>query len=191
MPFIETPGVRPVIVALSGYQEHGKTTAAQWLVDHHGFVRTSFADPIRRALCAATGVSVSVFVGPSKLEPCAPLGGLTPRAAMEKLGDWGRTIDPEFWCKAWDATKPLAPLLVVDDARYDLEIEWIFRHSLMYDAAMVMIEVDRPGWSTGTAHSSNRLPAAAEGRGKLHEVTNDDSIAALGAKVEAVLREYL
>ena len=183
--------MRPVIVALSGYQEHGKTTAAQWLVDHHGFVRTSFADPIRRALCAATGVSESVFVGRSKLEPCAALGGLTPRAAMEQLGDWGRAIDPEFWCKAWAATVPLAQMLVVDDARYDLEIDWISGYSLLHDTGMVMIAIDRPGWTTGTAHSSNRLPAAAEGCGKLHEVTNDDSIAALGAKVEAVLREYL
>lgn len=188
MPFIETPGVRPVIVALSGYQEHGKTTAAQWLVDHHGFVRTSFADPIRRALCAATGVSESVFVGAAKTVACAALGGLTPRAAMEQLGDWGRSVSSAFWCEAWAQTRPRAPLLVIDDARYDFEVGWAQGVATRDGAAFEFIAIHRPDWATGTAHSSNRLPTWTISR---HDVVNDGSVSALGAKVEAVLREYL
>lgn len=39
-----------MIIGLSGYAQVGKDTVANYLVDNYGFVKVSFADPIREAL---------------------------------------------------------------------------------------------------------------------------------------------
>jgi len=39
-----------VIIGLSGYARSGKDTVADYLVEHHGFVKLSFATPMRQAL---------------------------------------------------------------------------------------------------------------------------------------------
>jgi hypothetical protein len=36
-----------MIIGLSGYAQSGKDTVAKYLVEHHGFERVAFADPIR------------------------------------------------------------------------------------------------------------------------------------------------
>ena len=162
VPFIETPGVRPVIVALSGYQGHGKTTAARWLADRHGFVHTSFAAPIRAGLCASFGMAEAWFQGKTKMTVCDQLCGATPREAMEKFGDAGRAIDKDMWVRAWDRGLPDESLIVIDDARYDREVEYALGVARRRGAQFVMMEIARPGYDTGTAHESNRLPAVPE-----------------------------
>ena len=39
-----------MIIGLSGYARSGKDTVADYLVEHHGFVKLSFATPMRQAL---------------------------------------------------------------------------------------------------------------------------------------------
>jgi hypothetical protein len=39
-----------MIIGLSGYARSGKDTIADYLVEHHGFVKLSFATPMREAL---------------------------------------------------------------------------------------------------------------------------------------------
>jgi hypothetical protein len=39
-----------MIIGLAGYARSGKDTVAQYLVEHHGFTRMAFADPMREAL---------------------------------------------------------------------------------------------------------------------------------------------
>jgi hypothetical protein len=39
-------------IGLSGWAKSGKDTVAEYLVEHHGFTRISFADPMRDALLA-------------------------------------------------------------------------------------------------------------------------------------------
>ena len=39
-----------MIIGLSGYAQVGKDTVANYLVEKYGFVKVSFADPIREAL---------------------------------------------------------------------------------------------------------------------------------------------
>ena len=41
-----------MIIGLSGYAQTGKDTIAEHLVEHYGFTRIAFADPIRQALYA-------------------------------------------------------------------------------------------------------------------------------------------
>lgn len=39
-----------MIIGLSGYAQSGKDTVAEYLIEHYGYRRVAFADPIRRAL---------------------------------------------------------------------------------------------------------------------------------------------
>jgi hypothetical protein len=187
-PLVDVPPPRPVVLVLCGYQEHGKTTAALWLERQYGFHRTSFADPIRAMLVAQGCPSLRLRSGQWKNVPCDELCGMSPRAAMESLGDWGRDRSPDFWIRAWDRTLPQAGLIVVDDARYDLEAAAALGVARRRDAAFVMIEVFRPDHPCGTSHGSNRVPVAPTGVVADH-VINDGTVDVLGARVAAVLRE--
>lgn len=186
-PLLDVPTPRPVIVALCGYQKHGKTTAARYLERHLGYHRSSFADPIR-AMLIAQGCPVQAFTSSHKNTSRLDLCGMTPREAMESLGDWGRDRSPDFWIRAWDRTLPQAGLVVVDDARYDLEAAAALGVARRRDAAFVMIEVFRPDHPCGTSHGSNRVPVAPAGVVADH-VINDGTVDVLGARIAAVLRE--
>ena len=186
-PLLDVPTPRPVIVALCGYQKHGKTTAAMYLERHLGYHRSSFADPIR-AMLIAQGCPVQAFTSSHKNTSRLDLCGMTPREAMESLGDWGRDRSPDFWIRAWDRTLPQAGLVVVDDARYDLEAAAALGVARRRDAAFVMIEVFRPDHPCGTSHGSNRVPVAPAGVVADH-VINDGTVDVLGARIAAVLRE--
>ena len=186
-PLLDVPAPRPVIVALCGYQKHGKTTAARYLERHLGYHRSSFADPIR-AMLIAQGCPASAFSEDAKGLPSEALCGMTPRMAMESLGDWGREQALDFWIRAWDRTLPVDPLLVIDDARYDLEAASALGVARRRGAAFVMIEVFRPDYPCGTLHGSNRVPVAPAGVVADH-VINDRNVDTLGARVVAVLRE--
>ncbi len=184
-PLLDVPTPRPVIVALCGYQKHGKTTAARYLERHLGYHRSSFADPIR-AMLIAQGCPASAFSEDAKDVPRDELCGMSPRAAMESLGDWGRDRAPDFWIRAWDRTLPQVPLVVIDDARYDLEAAAALGVARRRSADFVMIEVVRPSFPHGTSHGSNRIPVGPAGVDVAY-VVNDKSPDRLGRAVVDVL----
>lgn len=64
-----------MIIGLSGYAQSGKDTIANHLVEHYGYTKVSFADPIREALY--------------KLNPYVRVGDMPPTAlamAVDHLG---------------------------------------------------------------------------------------------------------
>lgn len=64
-----------MIIGLSGYAQVGKDTVANYLVENYGFVKVSFADPIREALY--------------KLDPKVridELSGVSLANAVDKMG---------------------------------------------------------------------------------------------------------
>ena len=111
------------VIAFTGLAGSGKTTAAHYLVEHHGFVRTRFADPLK-AMLRALGLGEAEIDGELKETPSALLGGRTPRHAMQTLGtEWGRfCIGEDFWIKHWQARAAdcldLGGRVVVDDCRF-------------------------------------------------------------------------
>lgn len=116
----------PLVVALSGAAGSGKSTAAQYLVDRHGYTRVRFAGPLKAAM-AALGLSDRQIEGDMKEAPAAILCGKTPRYAMQTLGsEWGRnTIGEDFWIGLWRhaATDIIegGGRVVVDDCRFPNE----------------------------------------------------------------------
>ena len=119
------------LVAFTGLIKSGKSTAADFLVEHHGFTRISFAAPIRRMLEGLGLTPEELQAG--KEQPCDLLGGKTPRHALQTLGtEWGREkISPDIWVLATERT--ITDLfskgrrVVLDDCRFDNEARVVQR----------------------------------------------------------------
>ena len=110
----------------------GKTTIAEHLCRKHGFVRISFADPMRammRALLmqvtdpSSVAAAMAAKESPTEL-PYRP----TVRHMMRTLGtEWGRTcIGPHFWARIWvQRTADMIAAgasVVCDDMRFPEEL---------------------------------------------------------------------
>lgn len=117
---------RKIIIGFAGRAGAGKTTAAQHLVQHHGFERVRFAGPLK-AMMRALGCTEEEVDGARKEQPCDLLGGRTPRQAMQWLGtEWGRDmIAPDLWTRAWEYAAAGKSRVVVDDVRFPNEVEAI------------------------------------------------------------------
>lgn len=163
LPTVPSPSLAPrTLIAFTGLAGSGKSTAAKYLVENHGFTRVRFAGPLKDML-RALGLDESEIEGDRKETPCELLGGKTPRKAMQYLGDeWGRQlIAQDLWIRAFNAALAKVPVgtpVVVDDARYPNEADAIVA------AGGVLVRVTRPGAGAGAAgHSSeaHTLPCVA------------------------------
>ncbi|WP_439426631.1 adenylate kinase [Stenotrophomonas sp. T8] len=121
------------IIGITGRARSGKDTLAEFLVSDHGFVKLSFAAPIRAFVADITGLPVSAMEdGPLKEEPLDWLNGQTPRRLMQTVGtEWGREmIDRDLWVKVVaqkirQARRDGAAGVVVSDVRFDNEAQFI------------------------------------------------------------------
>lgn len=95
------------IIGITGPAGAGKSTVADILCRHHGFIAVSLADHMKRIAREVFGFTEEQLWGPSEKrnEPDErwPLGGngigfLTPRLALQLLGtEWGRTCSENVW----------------------------------------------------------------------------------------------
>lgn len=116
----------PPVVAFSAPAGGGKSTAARYLVDRHGYTLVKFAGPLKSML-RLLGLTDAHIEGHLKEQPCPLLCGKSPRHAMQSLGAaWGRDqIGPDLWRNVWFETA--ADVLdhggrvVVDDLRFENE----------------------------------------------------------------------
>jgi hypothetical protein len=110
----------------------GKSTAAQYLVEHHGFTRVRLADALKNMLMTM-GLTREQVDGSEKEVPCDLLCGKTPRWAMQSLGsEWGRTcIGADVWANATQKTiewlLAQGGRVVVDDVRFQNEADMVNR----------------------------------------------------------------
>lgn len=125
MPKYRSRGDKTRLIALTGRAGVGKSFAAERFMEF-GYKRLKFAGPLKDML-RSLGLSERHIEGDLKFEPCALLGGKTPRWAMQSLGtEWGRDlISPDLWVNAFK--RNLAQLypehhsVVVDDLRFPNE----------------------------------------------------------------------
>lgn len=131
---------------LCGPAGAGKTAAARAL-ESQGFVRLSFADPIRglarKLFPAWSDPREGWFEAPVK-DAVDAVYGLSPRQALRLIGEELRAIDGEIWLlalsRAIRETVAAGQLdIVVDDVRLPAEVE------LLEDFGAVLFEVQRPG----------------------------------------------
>lgn len=122
------------VIGLFGSVGHGKDTAADILVEHHGFHKFSFAEPLRQALVVLFGVPMEFFTDRQLKEMILPQWGKSPRQLMQLLGtEFLRThIAEDFLVRRVDeqikkleATYNDPVRIVITDCRFANEAKWI------------------------------------------------------------------
>ncbi len=183
-----------MIVALAGVAGCGKDTVAAML----GAPVVRFADPFKRFCGEVFGWSDEQLNGPSHLRevPDPAWDGLTPRAALQRLGtEWGRACHPDVWARAGVrkaqqllqrqralnlgavGARPATPTVVITDCRFVNEAK-----AVRAAGGEVWLIV-RPGTGGGT-HPSEREVQSAEFRELATRViVNDGTLEQLRAKL--------
>lgn len=115
------------IIGFTGKAGSGKDTCADYLVAKYGFVKLSWASPLKAGL-AAMGFP----------EPCdradkervIPGFDFTWRQAAQTLGtEWGRALDANIWVKVAEriiAAAPAGTNFVISDVRFENESAMIY-----------------------------------------------------------------
>lgn len=166
--------MKPVqLIALTGYAGSGKSTLAHLLAWEHRFTIVKFAAPLKDML-RALGLSEREIEGDLKEQPCALLGGHTPRRAMQTLGtEWGRELfGQDFWVgiamHKVRAVLDCGGRVVIDDCRFPNEA------AAIRAAGGVVVRIVRPGVGPVNAHASEAQQLEVDGI-----VDNGGSMAAL------------
>lgn len=115
------------IIGFTGPIGSGKSYAAQYLRDRHGYAIHKMASPLKNMM-RAIGLTEDHIEGKLKHDPCDLLCGATPRHAMQTLGtEWGRNcINENLWVNLWESSLPPGPV-VCDDVRFGNENDAIKR----------------------------------------------------------------
>lgn len=167
------------IIGLTGLKGAGKTEVSRQL-EAYGFWRVSFAAPLKEML-RTLGLSEREIAGDRKEQPCALLGGQTPRYAMQTLGtEWGREmIHPDLWvllCR--DGIEKLnGGPVVVDDLRFENE------EKMLREIGATIWRVTRPGNERHPHISESYIESMPVDI----EIANDRGVERLREKVTALL----
>lgn len=182
----------PQLVAFTGQISHGKSAAADYLINHHGFERVSFADPLKEMLMTLGLSREQLYDQRKKEEPCGVvLGGKTPRHAMQTLGtEWGRKmIHTDIWAEAAlrKMTKAIDEdrRLVIDDLRFDNEAK------VVRSLGGIVVQIIRPDLDDARSFWSKLLRHSSE-RGVSHNLIdvylhNDSTLDMLHESLESML----
>jgi len=173
-----------MIIAFTGKKNSGKSTAANYLVEHHNFELIQFK-AVLVDMVRAMGLTEAEINGHLKEVPCALLCGQTPRHAMQTIGtEWGRDIiHADIWTNIWESRAREFDNVVVDDCRFINEAEVVEK------LGGVIVRVERDQEETaGATHASetemnNILPR--------HTVFNHQDIEALDNIIEGVYQDEL
>lgn len=110
-----TPDRVPLRIAIGGRMQVGKTTAADRLVDRHGFVKYALATPIK-------GIARSDFGWDGRKDARG-------RRLLQEIGTVGRQYDHDLWLNRFVARLAAddPPRAVIDDLRLVREQEFLKR----------------------------------------------------------------
>lgn len=169
----------PPVVAFTGQAGAGKSTAARYLVERHGYTLVKFAAPLKNMM-RAIGLTEREIEGDLKEVPSDKLCGHTPRHAMQTIGtQWGRDfIGADFWIRLWLAEAAKHERVVTDDCRFPNEAKAVRK------AGGDIILIGGRGGIAG-GHESER------GCGEQDVVIeNTAGMDALYARIEEAVRRY-
>lgn len=91
------------LYGIAGKARVGKDTVATYLMQHYGFIRSAFADPLKRAAQQMFGLSDEETWSEALKEVVIPYWGLSPRQMFQKLGtECGRQVFfDDIWLRRW------------------------------------------------------------------------------------------
>lgn len=125
-------------IALFGAMYSGKTTLAAALQEM-GYVKVSFADPLRNIASLAYG-QIDKSMKYSVSHYSSPEEQISGREILQKIGESVKTVDRDFWLKCFkrDSARYLDQPIVLDDGRFMFELE------ALRDMGYLIVGVDTP-----------------------------------------------
>ena|SRR5437868_6760078 len=110
-----------LLIAITGYSGSGKDTVADDLIQRYGFVKKTFAEPLKRAIQILFDFTDQQLYGTQDdKSQVDPRWMVTPRGVMQWLGTdiIRKQFDPDFWVKHFELTHNNAMNIVVSDLRF-------------------------------------------------------------------------
>ena len=177
------------LILLSGWAGSGKDAAAAVLTATYGFQRFAFADPLKVAVAAATGLPAAAFERPLKDRPLSASDPRTPRDLLIAHADAARALDPDIYSKAIvaDILASGTRRAVISDWRYRREGAVVSEALAAAGWQILRIRIERPGVTPSTAPIEHDLDTA-EMDGRLQ---NNGTLTDLAQKVQLQLMPLL
>lgn len=176
---------QPTLILLSGWAGSGKDAVAAVLTENYGFQRFAFADPLKEAVAAATGLPAAMFERPFKDRPLSATDPRTPRDLLIQHADAARARDPDIYSNATlDAILASGTRrAVISDWRYRREGRVVTFPLARAGWRILQVRVKRPHVIPSTAPIEHDLDTAdMDGW-----IENDGTLADLSKKVTACL----
>lgn len=144
------------IVAFTGRAGSGKDTAANYLVSQFGFVKISFADPLRQVGKIVFGLTDAEMTDRVlKEQPLDRYPCLTPRVILQRIGTEAfRNNFPGVWVEAFKREAARYDRVVVADCRFEDEEQAV--HELGGSVYRVK-GVNSPFQTVSSGHASEQF----------------------------------
>jgi len=146
-----------MLIGICGHARHGKDTAADFIVKHHGYRKHALADVMKEACRVIFGWDDTYLYGELK-DVIDPRYGISPRHALQTLGtQWGQwelskydSFSDVTGRKLWvnSLLNRVSGDTVISDVRFPHEAEAI------RERGGVIIMVRRPGYAVDLTHES-------------------------------------
>lgn len=141
-----------VIIGIHGKMHSGKTTAANYLIDCHGYVRMSFGDTLKEAANMIFNIPMTELYSEKKSK--------YTRDVLQKLGtECCRALDPDVWVKALER-KLLErnkidhkSKIVIDDVRFKNEA---YTLKNIWNATMIKLQLNYENDVTTEIHTKHQ-----------------------------------
>lgn len=127
---------QPTLILLSGWAGSGKDAVATVLTTTYGFQRFAFADPLKEAVAAATGLPAAMFERPFKDRPLGDSDPRTPRDLLIQHADAARAVDPDIYSNA------TLEAILASGTRRAVISDWRYRR----EGQVVTFPLARAGW---------------------------------------------
>jgi hypothetical protein len=156
------------LISITGLKRSGKDTIAEYIINNYGYVRYSFADPIKRGLIEMFGFSHEQMWGDEKdKETIDPRWNVSPRKMLQIIGtelfqydihkymnedefNVGRNIwvlKFKYWYLKERETNPNLKIIIPD-------LRFIHEEKILKELNATIVKVIRTNTNNSDAHAS-------------------------------------
>jgi hypothetical protein len=144
-----------MIIGISGYKGSGKDTAASELIYNYGFIKCSFAKPLKEIVSKLFKIDMDILDGiynrDERERRSVDLFNYSPRELLQIVGTTLRdSINKDIWVKAATDEALMYDNVVFTDVRFPNEVEFIKKYGQVY-------RIVRPGFMGDTHESETAL----------------------------------